>query len=291
MREPFMSLKRSPPPREKDASADGQPHFWTFKLHEKGISRGICDCGAVKFFANTESRKFLDRAALLNGLHGKKGGGHLIKALAEKIDSPEKKEEPIMSKEESHLAPVPPRPDTTGKSKFQVNIELHDYYEEFAADILADREKIGDTPAEKRWGFSDFGWRAFKERHGIPVPKVKRHKPKTGAAAPAQEKEPEPEAETEPEPEPEPKPEPEPEPEPEVETAPEEENWVYIYACAHCPAKFDKREDLMAHVKLHLKPAIPTFPPFDPKWKKEVQIEWLRAYAVLARIRGTHASE
>jgi len=55
---------------------DGQPHYWRLAPYELYVLRGICDCGAVKYFANDFSLRSLQRAEYLTQKQGKKGCGH-----------------------------------------------------------------------------------------------------------------------------------------------------------------------------------------------------------------------
>uniref|UniRef100_A0A6M3LFN1 Uncharacterized protein n=1 Tax=viral metagenome TaxID=1070528 RepID=A0A6M3LFN1_9ZZZZ len=57
-------------------SGDGQPHYWRLDTYEIYVSRGVCDCGAIKFFANDLSKQSQQRAEYLTQKKGKKGCGH-----------------------------------------------------------------------------------------------------------------------------------------------------------------------------------------------------------------------
>ena len=53
-------------------------HHWSLKAYVKYISRGTCDCGAIKFFANDCSEESLKLAEDYNKSEGKEGSGHMV---------------------------------------------------------------------------------------------------------------------------------------------------------------------------------------------------------------------
>ena len=85
------------------------------------------------------------------------------------------------------LPPVPSRPDTSGKGKFQRNHLLHDYYDANAEAIITCCNQIGDKAARQRWGFSECGWTNFRRRHSLPIGahRIKGSRRVQKAAAPA----------------------------------------------------------------------------------------------------------
>jgi len=77
----------------------GAGHTWKLEPYERYISRGTCDCGAVKFFANDISRESIEKAELINKRRGKEGeqpGRAVARALATKEDNIIKKEATAM---------------------------------------------------------------------------------------------------------------------------------------------------------------------------------------------------
>jgi hypothetical protein len=85
------------------------------------------------------------------------------------------------------LAPVPPKPDTSGLTLLERNNALHDYYEANKPQILHELDLVGEEQTIKRWGFSATGWkharhRWIPERFPPPPKRVKKGK-KTKAVA------------------------------------------------------------------------------------------------------------
>jgi len=76
----------------------GQGHQWDCQPYCRGISRGTCGCGAVRFFATTlyypEAQKLLDHYNAKHGRPGKAyGGPPIIKNIPKNIPQEIKKEE------------------------------------------------------------------------------------------------------------------------------------------------------------------------------------------------------
>ena len=135
---------------------------------------------------------------------------------------------------------IPPKPDISGKTKFQYHQALHKYYKENSQEIIEDFYNKGRRYILKRWGMSSCGLDNFRKRHNLPGVIENRDnilkKSWVKEAKPWVKK-----------------PEPGPEPETERQTT------ISIYILPE-----------LAN--------LPDFPEFDPKWKKEVQVAWLSAY-------------
>ena len=57
---------------------NGNGHHWRIKSYVKHISRGTCDCGAVRFFANDFSKESVKLVEDYNRKEGKEGSGHMV---------------------------------------------------------------------------------------------------------------------------------------------------------------------------------------------------------------------
>lgn len=193
---------------------------------------------------------------------------------------------------------LPPIPAKPGGHNLHA---IKRYYEDNKKLILKYIDVLGLSAMLRQWGMSkDTTWHRLKKRWGLKD---------VGDKCTAISQEEVPELEPEPEPEQgvgkggevddsnltseesaeevrkiisqEEEPEAEPAPEPDV---PDVEVKVFPYICPNCPAMFADGGDLWEHIKLHFKAILPDFPAFNPKWKKETQIEWLKAYVKMAEM-------
>lgn len=62
------------------------------------------------------------------------------------------------------VAPVPPRPDTTGMSQQQITRTMIPYYEANKPAILADFEKLGEAAMVERWKIPHTTWKVKRAR-------------------------------------------------------------------------------------------------------------------------------
>jgi len=241
-------------------------HQWDKQPLTSLVDRATCYCGAVRFFPRSGATAAVEQARIQNEKHEKEGpqskGGMKTMDIKPKTEA----DNIVVMKKEDHnamhagLPPVPPRPDTVGMNNIQARIALGKYYEENAQAILADHRYLverlglrkGNPAARKRWGFSAGGWSSFRRRHGLPIAKYKTKNPEPAA-----------------------------EPKSEFEK----------------PAAVDKGNPAGADVSVEhgdkmptsiLKlpnyvPGLPAFPKFNPWWRKDVQIEWLKTYRELVR--------
>ena len=128
-------------------SINGAGHHWRLESYEKYISRGTCDCGAVKFFSNDFSMESIVRAELLNKKHEKGGKAMPVfksNQLLEKQEADSTKEHQVAS--QSTMPPVPPKPEGKGNAVA--------YWQENKAEILADLARIGYNATMRRWKVS-----------------------------------------------------------------------------------------------------------------------------------------
>jgi hypothetical protein len=173
---------------------DGGAHQWKLEPHIRHIDRGVCDCGAVRYFStsmNPESIKLRDR---YNAKHGKPGKVYkgpprqrpenkTLKPKEENMAAqinvkelhPETREKLGLTKEAINIAeelgrravsgglsPVPPKP-TGYKARGK-------YYEKHKPEILKDIEAFGEQGIKypnktmKRWGIAYATW--FTNRKG-----------------------------------------------------------------------------------------------------------------------------
>lgn len=267
-------------PPVKPCAKFGGGHYWRLSPHEKYISRGECECGAVRFEADTfegdpEFRQWMDtRLKQLNKTEGKEGNMPAqIKASELRPETREKlgiekgadssKEHQAAS--QSTRASIPSRPDLAGVKHGQIGGIMNKYYEANAPAILADRETLGDRETRSRWGFSECGYEHFLKRRGLTFEGRAPSKPrqKKGDNPPPSTK-----AEvTEPYNKsvqlPEPK-----APEPEPEKPPSD---------AKVPAGFT------AFIYLPAPGNLPDFPEFDKAWPDSIKLRWLDVFSELAR--------
>lgn len=227
----------------------GGAHQWKLTQDERYISRGDCDCHAVRFFANSFEKEALKRVEILNREKGKEGD--------------------VNTRQEAGLEPLPARPDTASMNAFQRNMVLHEYYEANQEQIIKELDVLGEKALLKRWKISPSGWLTMRakwlpDRFTFPswyVPIGQRRGLITGKKGSAAKK---------------------PAPAPGAAAEKEEVIEERRYACAICGAGFDDRDSLMDHSLLH---GLPGFPEFNPKWKKAVQLKWLETYRELAARR------
>jgi len=259
-----------PPGRLRDASPDGQPHHWMIYPYERYVSRGVCDCGAVRFFANNESKISLQRAAELNEKKGKKGSGHEIKLPAGIVESTVEKEDIIMEKEEAGRAKLPPVP---------LKKDYTLYNTEEKKLIAQEAEKNGrkavgmkyGVPGRVLWGWVHVFCRGLNRRDKTSTPAISATPSRAAEVLGAKLHE---EVSA-------PPPAPPPETDtgteiPEAEARQEPEASTRTASATNDPIF---RIKLIFPVNISV---LPRLPEFNPKWKKEVQVEWFHIYRDLA---------
>ena len=139
----------------------GAGHNWGVLVqYERYVSRGQCDCGAVRFFANGIDKDILERAELLNSKKGKEGeqpGKRVALALATNEDNIIIEEEIMVTeKATEERAAAPP--------KLKGYKAIRAYYEENKEAILADYHTMKLIDFFKRWSMSSGIWQQLKER-------------------------------------------------------------------------------------------------------------------------------
>jgi len=144
----------------------GHSHYWRLKKEEPLISRGECECGAVRYFPNDTDKKILKRAEELNQKYGKEG------TVAE-----------ITSDKSSAIkSDIPLRPASRYKMKR--------YYDKNKDAILKDLEHLGLKEMCRRWGISQSTWCTTQKgkkvglavRWGVALPETKQAKRETKAS-------------------------------------------------------------------------------------------------------------
>jgi hypothetical protein len=176
------------------------------KPYCKQISRGVCECGAVKFFSVTGSKESIELVKYYNGKKGKEGQGHMVQISdARKKTENSEAQNPAAPPDVKAQGAVPPRPNVAGLTKGKSMHLMHKYYLDNKAAIIADFQKLGEEAMLQRWGIGQGTWIILRARFmpdKFQLPNWKRLKkkdvaPKTGekpAAAASQP--PKPEAET-----------------------------------------------------------------------------------------------
>jgi len=114
-------------------------HHWHLKHYEHCVSRGTCQCGAIRFFADDLGKDVLKRVEEINRAQGKEG-------FIDMIDTNKVEEKPVAA-----LPSVPPRPS----SRF----DMKRYYEDNKEAILHDLETLGVKAMQERWKISHATWR------------------------------------------------------------------------------------------------------------------------------------
>ena len=180
----------------------------------------------------------------------------------------------------STLSPVPPKPIRLPDESLKSSLtRISWYYEDNKAAITVDLEKLGETGMRSRWGITSTTWLRIRHRWW-PDAYPKYGKKKITQPASAQEK---PAAETV---------------KPPVEKAPErpgsgeaiERYRVITRDKSVFTVKLEDGKQLlylgdMLVVSLPAPEKPPSFPEFNPKWKKEVQLRWLDVYEELAKVK------
>ncbi len=131
---------------------DGGAHRWKITSYCRGIGRGTCDCGAIRFFANVIDRHYIDLVKNYNKKYGKPG--RLYKSPPRYISPEIKKEIKEMKPNLNELPPIPPKPDVSALDLFQARKELGKYYDAHEMEIINDYRNLGAAAAKKRWGLS-----------------------------------------------------------------------------------------------------------------------------------------
>ena len=70
------------------AGMKGINHHWVIRHFVRNVSRGTCDCGAVRFFVNDFSKESIELIEYYNKREGKEGQGHMVTAEAIKSEKP-----------------------------------------------------------------------------------------------------------------------------------------------------------------------------------------------------------
>ncbi len=179
----------------------GAGHNWgTLQQFEKYISRGQCDCGAVKFFPNDLSDIGLQRAVLLNEKKGKKEkvpkypqesaeASPPVPPTHVRRSSPRSFEDKLVEltpQKDAIIADVARLGVSEAREKYGVDwrtwIQLRKhwsiitkrsprglgekstYYDEHTQEILADYEKMTVRELEEKWHMPRNGWYYLKRR-------------------------------------------------------------------------------------------------------------------------------
>jgi hypothetical protein len=140
-------------------NTDGHKHNFKLEQYERGVMKGTCACGAVKFFASYFLKEYIERAKYLTKKEGREGN------METEIQ-------------------VPPKPQT----KIGNTRALKQYYETNREAIIADFNKLGEKAMLARWKISECGWTNMAVRWGLvksetksvietDKPRVKTEKP------------------------------------------------------------------------------------------------------------------
>jgi len=123
-------------------------HRWRIESYVRYVSRGTCECGAVRFFADVIDKEALKLAEHYNKSEGKEGQGHMViaKAIKEK--------NPGVGKEDSDPLPVPPRP--RGREQLRL------YFEENKEAILQDYQSLKLKGFYAKWHMTSTTWTKLK---------------------------------------------------------------------------------------------------------------------------------
>ena len=132
----------------------GRGHTWKCTDYEKYISRGVCDCGAVRFFAKINNKDLIERAGMLNEKHGREGDlPKGVKIMPENM--PEQAQNIAQKKEaspDSTLPPVPPRPEGLSPWRRRHYLIAH------LPLIRRYIEVYGQAMARSMWGVKPPAW-------------------------------------------------------------------------------------------------------------------------------------
>lgn len=149
--------KRKGRRRKTDMKDNGsRSHYFVLEPYEQYISRGTCDCGAVKFFANDMSKESRQLADHYNREKGKEGNGHMVTQEANMAGRNEPSSVVTVANQEA--PPVPPKPR---KRKLRKK-----YFEDNKGAILRDYKKLKLKEFLARW-MAVNTWMRLKKEWGI----------------------------------------------------------------------------------------------------------------------------
>lgn len=131
-------------------------HHWKLEFYERGIQKGICACGAVKFYPAVYTAEYLERSKELNKKLGKPGDPNYHNEI--------KKEEIKTVKQEAKLPPIPPKPESIipGRASGAAGMQLHKYYMANKDAIITYFNELGEDKTCILWGISPSGWRTLR---------------------------------------------------------------------------------------------------------------------------------
>ena len=127
-------------------------HHWHIKRHERFVEKGVCACGAIKFFANDFCSEALKTAEDYNKKYGKPGSPNYHNEI--------KNKEIKTVKQETKLPPIPPKPESIvpGRASGAAGKLLHKYYMDNKDAIIAYFNELGEAETCTLWGISPSGW-------------------------------------------------------------------------------------------------------------------------------------
>lgn len=152
----------------------GVGHHWKLESYEQYISRGVCDCGAVGFFADVLAKDVQGRVELLNSKKGREGeqpSRAVAIALATRVEN--KKEEKAMVTPEERTNYERMSPPAKGKW-------LKKHMEELVADIKSmPKEEVLEL-----WPFKETTYLKLKKKHAPELVGKRKPRPKPGKDKP-----------------------------------------------------------------------------------------------------------
>jgi len=228
-----------------DCPLFGAGHHWSLQPYERCISRGVCSCGAVRFFASEidPGKDIWKRIEFLNKKYGKEGHKVNVKTAANT---------PI----EHDVAPDSIRPTVPPKPKQRKN--QAQYWEQNKEAILQDYHSMTVLALFGKWHMPATTWMKLKKLWEVKG----KGRGKPGSRAPKQ-----------------------PKPESPSATKVNESELDATKVNKGEPRAASTKDRRLIYLGTFIAvedKGLPVFPEFDTSWPELVQLRWLDVYRELA---------
>ena len=156
-KEPVRTLDECP--------INGGGHHWKMSSYLQGISRGVCDCKAVRFFADSYSQERINQAEILNKKHAKGG-----KFMREERPALETRMPETASINMPRPSPAPEEgPSESGRQVLATERKgsKRAFFEENREAIIKDYHSMRLLLFFKKWSMNSNIWQALKGEWGV----------------------------------------------------------------------------------------------------------------------------